>query len=118
MAEPSSGELNVEQQQLRAALIERYGVVAFNRAMEMSGVRTCLQALATDALSAQERHLAFMRAGMHLSRLHASFMTAEQSAALSECAKRIDAALDMWVVDEIEQRDGLPPQGDGALSGR
>ena len=97
-----------EQATLRAQLIERFGLVAFNRAMEMSGVRNCLQALACDELSKNERAEAYMRAGVHLARLHAMFMTTAESAALTECAKRIDAALDTWMLDEIEERDGLP----------
>lgn len=98
-----------EQDKLRADLIERYGAVAFNRALEMSGIRACLEALATDALSKNERRIAYERAGMHLARLHATFMTTEQSTAMTECARRIDAAFDTWAMDDIEQRDGLPP---------
>jgi hypothetical protein len=40
-----------EQQKLRVELIERFGEQTFTRALEMSGLRCCLQALATDALS-------------------------------------------------------------------
>jgi hypothetical protein len=36
------------RQKLRAELIERYGELTFTRALEMSGLRCCLQALATD----------------------------------------------------------------------
>lgn len=98
-----------EQKKLKGELIERYGAVAFKRAMEMSGVRSCLEALATDALSEEERKAAYARAGMHLARLHGTFMTFEESAAMTECAKRIDAAVETWVMDDIEARDGLPP---------
>lgn len=98
-----------EQQKLKAELVERYGAVAFKRAMEMSGVRSCLEALATDALTEEERKVAYARAGMHLAKLHATFMTLEQSNAMTECAKRIDAAIETWAMDDIEARDGLPP---------
>lgn len=98
-----------EQQKLRAELIERYGMVTFTRALEMSGLRTCLQALATGELSEVERNTAYMMAGMHLAKLQASFITREESATLTECAKRLDAAMECWTLDELEQRDGLPP---------
>lgn len=100
---------DAEQSQLRAELIERYGMVTFTRALEMSGIRCCLQALATDVLTKAERQIAYARASMHLAKLQASFMTAAESGAITECAKRLDAALDMWTLDELEQRDGLPP---------
>jgi predicted RNase H-like HicB family nuclease len=28
---------------------------------------------------------------------------------VTECAKRIDSALDLWMADEMERRGGLPP---------
>jgi hypothetical protein len=98
-----------EQQRLRAELIERYGEVTYKRALEMSGLRCCLQALARDQLSVDERVLAYRRANMHFAQLQASFMTLEQSAQITECAKRLDSAIDMWTLDEIEEREGLPP---------
>ena len=98
-----------EQAALRAELIERFGERTFLRALEMSGVRNCLQALAIDGLSKEERAEAYTRAGMHLAKLQSSFMTTAELAALTECARRIDNAIDMWSFDEIERRDGLPP---------
>lgn len=98
-----------EQEKLRAELIARYGERTFVRALEMSGIRTCLQALATGALSDVERAAAYSMAGMHLAKLHASFMTAEESASFTECARRIDAAMEAWTLDDIEAREGLPP---------
>jgi len=98
-----------EQQELRAELIAHYGQKTFERALEMSGISCCLQALATDALSEVERKAAYMMAGLHLAKLQASFLSGEDSAALTECAKRIDAAMEAWTLDELEERDGLPP---------
>jgi hypothetical protein len=48
-----------EQAQLREQLIKRYGELTFTRALEMSGIRCCLQALATDVLSPVERTVAY-----------------------------------------------------------
>ena len=98
-----------EQTALRAELIRRFGERTFQRALEMSGIRICLQALATDALSEIERKTAYMMAGVHLANLQTSFLNGEDSAAMTECARRLDAAMDMWSLDEIEARDGLPP---------
>lgn len=98
-----------EQTVLRTELITRFGERTFLRALEMSGIRNCLQALACDGLSKEERAEAYMRAGMHLARLQTMFITTADSAALTECARRIDSAIDMWSLDEIEARDGLPP---------
>lgn len=102
--------MDAEQAKLRAELIERFGEQTFTRALEMSGIRCCLQALATDALSQTERAVAYTQASMHLAKLQASFITPAECAALTECAKRLDAAADMWALDEIEARDGLPPR--------
>lgn len=98
-----------EQDALREELIKRYGEVTFTRALEMSGVRNCLQALACDELTKEERAEAYTRAGMHVARWQATYMTPGESAALTECARRIDAALDLWALDDLEQREGLPP---------
>ena len=98
-----------EQAALRAELIGRFGERTFQRALEMSGIRNCLQALAVDGLSKAERQMAYERAGMHFARLQSMFVSSEESAALTECARRIDNAIDMWSFDEIEVRDGLPP---------
>lgn len=105
MIEPKT----LEQAALQADLIERFGFVTFTRAWHMSGLRNCLQALALDKLSEMERAEAYAAASMHMAKLHASFITREQSEQLTECAKRIDAAIDTWTLDAIEQRDGLPP---------
>lgn len=98
-----------EQVKLRGELIARYGELTFMRALEMSGLRCCLRALASDELKPHEREVAFHLAGRHLARLQASWMQGEASDALTECALRIDAAMDAWTLDDIEARDGLPP---------
>jgi len=98
-----------EQAALRAELIERFGERTFQCALEMSGIRSCLQALATGALSEVERLSAYAMASMHLAKLQASLLTGEEAAAMMECARRIDSAMEVWTLDEIEARDGLPP---------
>jgi hypothetical protein len=98
-----------EQAQLREQLIKRYGEQTFTRALEMSGIRCCLQALATDVLSPVERTVAYTQASMHLAKLQASFITPQECAALTECAKCLDSAVDMWALDDVEEREGLPP---------
>jgi hypothetical protein len=98
-----------EQQKLRGELVARYGERTFTRALEMSGIRSCLQALATGALSDVERTAAYTMACMHLAKLQASFLNGEDSAEMTECARRIDSAMEVWTLDDLEQRDGLPP---------
>jgi len=97
-----------EQDALRAELIERYGAMTFDRACQLSGLVNCMIALARDDLSKEERERAYTRAMTHYAKLQATFITAEQSAALTECAKRIDVAVDMWSLDDLERREGLP----------
>jgi hypothetical protein len=97
-----------ELQKLQEELIERFGAVTFARAWHMSSLRNCLQALAHDELTSEERKLAHAAAGLHLAQMQATFITLEQSGALTECAARIDSAIDMWALDELERRDGLP----------
>lgn len=101
--------LNQEQESLREELIERFGMVTFTRATEMSGLRYCLQALACDDLSKEERAAAYVMAGAHLAKLHSTYITNEQSLELTECARRMDAAIDTWLMDDLERREGLPP---------
>jgi hypothetical protein len=47
-------------------------------------------------------------AGMHLAKLQASYITKGESDKLTECAKRLDAALETWMMDDLEEREGLP----------
>lgn len=110
MAASPSGEPTVEQRQLFAELRERYGAATLERANHLSGLALCLVALASDdALTKDQRKDTYKSASYHLSRLLSTMLSAEESAAVSECAKRLDAALDTWMLDDIEARDGLPP---------
>jgi hypothetical protein len=97
-----------EQEKLRSDLIAQYGERAFRQACELAGIKNCLQALSCDALSTDERAAAYMRASLHLGQFLESLMSAEQSASLTECARRVEAAVDQWMLDDIERRQGLP----------
>jgi hypothetical protein len=96
-----------EQAQLREQLVRALWRADLHAALEMSGIRCCLQALATDALSPTERTVAYTQASMHLAKLQASFITPQECAALTECAKCLDSAVDMWALDDVEAREGL-----------
>lgn len=97
-----------EMKKLHGELMERFGAVTFERAWNMSSLRNCLQALAHDELTSEERRLAYTAACMHFAKMQATFITLAQSDAMTECAARIDSAIDMWALDELERRDGLP----------
>lgn len=116
MADASSGEPTLEQRQLHAELVRRYGEKTCQQAHQLFGLALCLVALSTDVLSAEERRKSYVMASAHLAQLLETLMTQAESAKVSECAKRMDAAIAAWVLDDIEARDGLP-KGD-ALSGR
>jgi hypothetical protein len=98
-----------EQQNLRAQLIARYGEDAFHRAADVSGLRMCLAALCEDAVPGEERERLHRQANLHLEQLLERIMTPGMLEKVSDCVQRIDAAVDVWSFDEIEQRDGLPP---------
>ena len=100
-----------EQEKLHADLVKQYGLLIVTQARHLSGLTLCLQALALDELSAEERKKSYARAGTHLGQLLETVMSAEYSAKVTECAGRIDAALDLWTADEIEQREGLKNVG-------
>jgi uncharacterized protein (DUF2384 family) len=46
---------------------------------------------------------------IHLAELMDTAVPTAESAKIVECAKRIDAAVDLWMLDEREAREGLPP---------
>jgi hypothetical protein len=99
-----------EQQKLRADLIAQYGNAAFERALQLSGLQLCITGLGADHLSTKERERLVRQAGIHLAELIDDLMpSAFESAKVVECARRIDAAIEVWMLDEVEQRDGLPP---------
>ncbi len=97
-----------EQEKLHADLVKKYGLLIVKQARHLSGLTLCLQALALDELDQEERRKSYERAGVHLAKLLETVMPAEYSAKVTECASRIDSATDLWMADEIEQRDGLP----------
>lgn len=96
-----------EQAALQADLILRYGALTFDRAWNLSALRNCLTALSIQSLTADERATAYEAASHHLAQLRVTLM-ASDLIALTECGKRIDAAVDAWTLDELEARDGLP----------
>lgn len=99
-----------EQEKLHADLVKKYGLLIVRQARHLSGLTFCLQALALEEIDAEERKKSYARAAAHLANLLETVMTAEYSAKVTECAARIDSAIDLWTADEIEQRDGLPPR--------
>ncbi len=98
-----------EQQKLEAELLAEYGETIFTQARELSGLRLCMVGLAVDELTTEQRQHLFQQASLHLGQLLETVMAPAVSAKVSECAKRMDAALDTWMLDMIEKRDGLPP---------
>lgn len=98
-----------EQDKLMAQLQAQYGPDIVNQAAQLSGLTTCLQALGIEDLKPQEREFAYRQAGFHIAQLIDSLMKPEHAAKVIECAKRTDSAIDMWMLDDIEKRDGLPP---------
>lgn len=104
-----------EQEKLRADLVASYGLPLVEQARHLSGLKLCLQALALDELSAEEREKSYASAGMHLAQLIEMLMTPERSAQLTECAARLDSAIDLWMADEMEKRDGIVVGGDAFM---
>lgn len=100
-----------EQDKLPAELIKQYGAPTLMQANELSALTLCLQALGTEQLTDEQREFVARQAGLHVAQLMGMLMSPEQSAKVVECAKRVDSALDTWMLDEIEKRDGLPPHG-------
>lgn len=98
-----------EQEKFHADLVASYGLPVVTQARHLSGLKLCLQALALDKLTEEERRKSYARAGAHLAHLVDLLMTEPQSRKLTECAALLDSAIDLWMADEIEQRDGLPP---------
>lgn len=105
----SEATMTKEQEQLRADLVARYGEDIVAQANQLSGLQLCLIGLGVDELKFEERARLVRQAGMHLAELLDTVMAPEHSAKVVECAKRLDAAIETWMNDEIEKRDGLPP---------
>lgn len=100
--------LTPEQRQLRVDLQAQYGDVVYAQAIELSGLSLCMLGLAADELSVEQRAHLYKQGSLHLAQLLETVMSAGHSAKVTECAKRMDAALDTWMLDDIEKRDGLP----------
>lgn len=94
---------------LKQTLLAEYGETVVAQAAELSGLTTCLAALGADELKDEERERIFRQAALHLQQLVDTLMPASVSAKVTECAKRIDVAVDLAMLDDIEKRDGLPP---------
>lgn len=109
MSEPT-----VEQAKLHADLLAAYGPRVCHQAHELSGLTLCLVALATDELSGPERQQTYRLAGAHLARLLETCISTEESTKLGECAKRMDAAIALWVMDDLEEKQGLPRSANDA----
>lgn len=101
-------EMTQEQKQLTVTLAAEYGPKVYAQAVELSGLSLCLVSLGADVLTAAERERMYRQASLHLAKLLETVMSPEHSARVTECAKRMDAALDTWMLDAIEMRDGLP----------
>lgn len=101
-----------EEAKLQAHLIGRYGRLTAERALEMSGMKAAMQALASGTLTEEQRAAAYVMASMHLANLCEMLLTSWEAKALTECSKRIDAAFDLWAADDIERRVGLPSMDD------
>lgn len=108
MDKPPTFDLTAEQAKFRDDLVKRFGQVTVTRAYELSGLSLALTALAQDELSVERRTRLYEMASLHLAELLGTMLTAQESAAVSDCAKRIDSAMDVWMADQIEARDGLP----------
>lgn len=99
--------MTAEQEQHHADLVKKYGQMIVRQARHLSGLTICLQALALDDLEGDERKESYARAGAHLAELLETMMSAEYSAKVTECASRIDSALELWMADELERKQGL-----------
>jgi hypothetical protein len=96
-----------EQVQEREALVARYGQAVFDQAVELSGLALCLRSLATDGLSPVQREWLYQQGSLHLAKLLTPLMSAEHSAKVTECSKRIETITETGVMDEIARRAGL-----------
>lgn len=99
----------MEEKKLHADLLAEYGEAIVNQATELSGLTTCLMALGADDLSKAERERVYHLAAGHVQGLVASVLPTSVIEKLTECAAKIDNAVEMKMLDDIEARDGLPP---------
>jgi hypothetical protein len=108
MAGASSGSQTVEQLRLRDELIAAYGEAVVQQAGHLGGLALCMVAMAHDDLTSEERSAAYETASAHLAGLLDPLMPTGHAAKVNECAKRMDSAVSLWMLDNIEARDGLP----------
>lgn len=98
-----------EQEKEKAEILAQYDEEVARQASELSGLALCLRSLSSDQLEQSKREWLYRQASLHLAQLLETLMTPAQSAKVTECAKKMEAALDTWMADNIERRDGLPP---------
>lgn len=96
-------EMTQEQKKLHEDLVAEYGEKIVGQARDLSGISLCVIGLLTDELSVAERQAAYQRVSGHLARLLESMMSPDHSAKVTACAKRLDAAIEVWTLDELEQ---------------
>lgn len=102
-----------EQIELARRLMAQYGPAIFRAAGELAMLTNSINALASDALSPEERQEARMRANLHVARLFDHFVPrVEDAAKIVECARRMDSAVDQWLIDELTKDQPLPPMPD------
>lgn len=99
--------MSPEQVKEREALVALYGEAVFFQAVELSGLALCLRALADGDMNAGQREWLHQQASLHLAKLLDPLVPAAYSAKLTECAKRIESAADMWMADELARARGL-----------
>lgn len=109
MAALNSGEPTAEQRKLFSELQVLFGAKSLEQANHLSGLGLCLAALAGDeGLTKEQRRFVYQQASTHLAQLLETLLSPKESARVTECAKRLDAAIETWMLDDTEARDGLP----------
>lgn len=108
MAEPSSYKPTLEQRRLHEQLVKEYGEPIVLQAWHLGGLAMCMVAMAHDELTSEERASAYQTASGHLSGLLEPLMQNGHAAKVNECARRLDSAIALWMLDDIEARQGFP----------
>lgn len=98
-----------EQEEERQAIVTQYGERVSLQAGELSGLRLCLMALSQREMEPDRRAWLYRQASVHLAQLLEQLMPHEHAAKVTECAQKMEAALEMWIADAHESRDTLPP---------
>jgi hypothetical protein len=108
MVAPSSSKPTLEQLRLREQLVKEYGAPVVEQAWHLGGLAMCMVAMAHDELTSEERASAYQTASGHLSGLLEPLMPPGHASKVNECAKRLDSAVSLWMLDDIEARQGFP----------